>query len=60
MAFEPVREAPRLRASRIKPAEGDGVASAEDPLNFPDFTLADMGSAVEAATSFNTYVIVYV
>ncbi|MBW4550167.1 MAG: amidohydrolase family protein [Aphanocapsa sp. GSE-SYN-MK-11-07L] len=46
-------------ASQIKLAAGGGVASSYDPLDVSQYTESELRAAVEAATSWNTYVAVH-
>jgi imidazolonepropionase-like amidohydrolase len=54
------REALRMGASQIKVMAGGGVSSNFDPLDVTQYSLEEMGAAVEAAREWNTYVAVHV
>lgn len=55
-----VREQLRLGASQIKVMAGGGIASKNDPIDVVQYSAEEMEAAVEAATSWGTYVAVHV
>lgn len=55
-----VREQLMLGASQIKMMAGGGVASLYDPLDSTQYTEAELRAGVEAASDWNTYVMVHV
>jgi imidazolonepropionase-like amidohydrolase len=57
--LQAVREQLMQGASQIKLMAGGGVASNYDPLDVTQFTEDEMRAAVEAATAWNTYVMVH-
>jgi imidazolonepropionase-like amidohydrolase len=57
--LQAVREQLMQGASQIKLMAGGGVASNYDPLDVSQFTEDEMRAAVEAASAWNTYVIVH-
>jgi imidazolonepropionase-like amidohydrolase len=57
--LQAVREQLMQGASQIKIMAGGGVASNYDPLDVTEYTEDEMRAAVEAASAWNTYVIVH-
>jgi imidazolonepropionase-like amidohydrolase len=57
--LQAVREQLMQGASQIKLMAGGGVASNYDPLDVTQYTEDEMRAAVEAATAWNTYVMVH-
>lgn len=57
--LQAVREQLMQGASQIKLMAGGGVASNYDPLDVTQFTEDEMRAAVEAASAWNTYVMVH-
>ena len=55
-----VREQLMLGASQIKMMAGGGVASSFDPLDSTQYTEAELRAGVDAASDWNTYVMVHV
>lgn len=53
------RENLRMGASQIKLMAGGGTSSAYDPIDVTQYTLDEMKAAVEAASDWNTYVMVH-
>ncbi len=59
MVRKRTREQLALGASQIKLMAGGGVASAYDPLDVTQYTVAELRAAVEAAENWGTYVTVH-
>jgi imidazolonepropionase-like amidohydrolase len=57
--LQAVREQLMQGASQVKLMAGGGVASNYDPLDVTQYTEDEMRAAVEAATAWNTYVMVH-
>jgi imidazolonepropionase-like amidohydrolase len=57
--LQAVREQLMQGASQIKIMAGGGVASNYDPLDVTEYTEDEMRAAVEAASAWNTYVMVH-
>ena len=55
-----VRENLRMGATQIKMAAGGGVSSIYDPLDVTEYTFEEFKAAVDAAASWNTYVMTHV
>jgi imidazolonepropionase-like amidohydrolase len=58
--LQATRDNLRMGATQIKLAAGGGVASNFDPLDVAEYTYEELKAAVDAAESWNTYVMVHV